>query len=66
MSGEPQRRARARAILADHAGGLHADHDDPDVGCRYPGCDDAFWLLAFAAGPGLHELAKLADLEGFQ
>lgn len=37
---------RARAILADHVAGLHDDHDDPTVGCRYPGCEDAYWLLS--------------------
>lgn len=37
---------RARAILRDHVVGLHEEHDDPDEGCTYPGCEDAFWLLS--------------------
>lgn len=36
----------ARAILADHVAGLHDHMDDPQIGCRYPGCENAYWLLS--------------------
>lgn len=40
--------ARARAIAYDHAHGLHDEYDDPDIGCRWIGCEDAFWIIAHA------------------
>lgn len=38
---------RARAVLHDHAHGLHdaAGAVEGDE-CRYPGCDEAFWIIA--------------------
>lgn len=42
--------ARAKSILRDHVEGLHADFDDPTVGCLYRGCDDAFWAISFSLG----------------
>lgn len=49
---------QARAILADHVRGLHDHMDDPDVGCRYPGCDAAYWLLSreIVGLPSIEEL----------
>lgn len=41
----PQALASALAVLADHRAGYHADHDTPD-GCSFPGCSDAYWLVA--------------------
>lgn len=34
----------ARAILDDHAQGLHWRHDMED-GCTYPACDAAWWMI---------------------
>jgi hypothetical protein len=38
---------QAKAILNDHTYGLHEEHDTPD-GCRWIGCDEAFWVIAKA------------------
>ena len=37
--------AYAVAVRNDHVHGLHDGHDDGER-CTYPGCDDAYWLLA--------------------
>lgn len=47
-----EQRANAAAILNDHVHGLHESMDDPEVGCRWPGCDAAYWLLASLQEPG--------------
>jgi hypothetical protein len=39
---EPERDGIGAAILEDHRRGIHEEWDTDD-GCRYPGCDDAFW-----------------------
>lgn len=36
---------RARAVLLDHAAGLHEESVDPTVGCLWPGCEEAYTIV---------------------
>lgn len=57
---------RARDLLADHREGRHAEADDPIDGCQWPGCEEAYWIVARVeegTPPGERLAELLAELE---